>query len=382
MSDPFKPIDGAGAPPKKDREWTPFVPVPADAPPPPTRHPTLGQPTETHTYRSADGEINGYVLRFDHAGGKEFRPLTYCRHPGGVFREWRWTTWRKPRPLFNADKLHTRRAAPVLIVEGEKSCHAAERLAPGFVCITSPGGSKAAAQADWSPLKGQEVIIWPDADDPGQQYAAAVAKQCGAAGAMRVAVIEPPSGVPGGWDAADAVASGYDEAQAMRLIGAATKQERSRKAADEPDAGGGGRRRGRPPQRDQLMGYVEGIELWHDDANKAYATFPVGRHREHAPIRSPRFRHWLTLQYLEDHEAAPGKNAIEECLGAVEARAVARGKRYTAFIRMAEHNGRLFLDLCNHDWQAIECTKNGWAVVDQVPVKFVRRDGMLPLPIP
>src|SRR5262249_8248550 len=74
----------------------------------------------------------------DHAGGKEFRPLTYCRHPGGVFRDWRWTTWRKPRPLFNADKLQTRRAAPVLIVEGEKSCHAAERLAPGLVGITSP----------------------------------------------------------------------------------------------------------------------------------------------------------------------------------------------------------------------------------------------------
>jgi hypothetical protein len=344
-TDPFRPIGSTASTSKKDGEWTPIAPVPADAPPPPSRHPTLGKPTETYTYRSTSGEINGYVLRFDHAGGKEFRPLTYCRHPGGVFCDWRWTTWRKPRPLFNADKLQTRRAAPVLIVEGEKSCHAAERLAPGFVCVTSPGGSKAAAQADWSALNGREVVIWPDADDPGQQYAAAVAKLCGAAGATRVAAIEPPGGVPAGWDAADALASGYDEAQAMRLIGAATKQERPRKAADKPNAGDGGRRRGRPPQRDQLMGYVEGIEFWHDDADKAYATVPVGSHRENAPVRSARFRHWLTLQYLEDHEAAPGKNALEECLNAVEARAVARGKRYTAFIRMAEHNGRLFVDL-------------------------------------
>src|SRR5262252_7530886 len=142
MSDPFKPIDGAGAPPKKDREWMPFVPVPADAPPPPTRHPTLGRPTETYTYHAADGQVNGYVLRFDHGGGKEFRPLTFCRHPGGIFRDWRWTTWHKPRPLFNLDQLGKRPAAPVLIVEGEKTCRAAGRLVPGHVCITSPGGSK------------------------------------------------------------------------------------------------------------------------------------------------------------------------------------------------------------------------------------------------
>jgi len=199
-TDPFRPIGGGTNTSKKDGEWTPIIPVPDDAPPPPTRHPKLGQPTETYIYRAADGRVNGYVMRFDHAGGKEFRPLTYCRHPGGVFRDWRWTTWQKPRPLFNLDQLDKRRAAPVLIVEGEKACRAAERLAPGYVCVTSPGGSKAAAQADWTPLNGREVVIWPDNDDPGRRYAAAVAKHCGAAGALRVSVIEPPGGVPAGWD--------------------------------------------------------------------------------------------------------------------------------------------------------------------------------------
>src|SRR5712671_671073 len=153
-NDPFRPIGGAGTASKKDSEWTPLLPAPDDAPPPPALHPKLGQPAETYTYRAADGKVNGYVMRFNHAGGKEFRPLTFCRHPGGIFRDWRWTTWRKPRPLFGLDKLHTRRAALVLVVEGEKACQAAERLAPGYVCITSPGGSKAAAQADWTPLNG------------------------------------------------------------------------------------------------------------------------------------------------------------------------------------------------------------------------------------
>src|SRR5262249_44627613 len=87
-TDPFRPIGGGPSAPKKDGEWIPIVPVPEDAPPPPARHPKLGQPTDTYTYRAADGRVNGYVMRLDLAGGKEFRPLTYCQHPGGVFRDW------------------------------------------------------------------------------------------------------------------------------------------------------------------------------------------------------------------------------------------------------------------------------------------------------
>jgi putative DNA primase/helicase len=381
MSDPFRPIGGGANAPKKGGQWTPIVPVPNDAPPPPKRHPTLGEPTEIYPYFAADEKTNGFVWRFD---PKEFRPLSFCQHPGGVFRDWRWTTWRKPRPLFNLHQLAKRPAAPALITEGEKACSAAERLAPGYVCLTSPGGSKAAAQADWSPLSGREVVIWPDNDDPGRQYAAAVAKHCGAAGALRISIIEPPGGVPPGWDAADALAAGYDEGRTLRLIAkaSAARPERSERAADGAGESAQIRRRGRPPQRDELMSYIDGIELWHDPADKAYASFSVGKHREHAPIRSSRFRNWLTLQYLDDHEAGLGKNAIEECLNAVEARAVGQGKRYTAFVRVAEHNGRVFLDLCNDAWQAIECSKSGWTVIDDVPVKFIRREGMLSLPMP
>lgn len=378
-NDPFRPIGGgSGASPKKEDEWTPIVPVPADAQSMPTKHPRLGKPTEIYAYVTPNGEINGYVWRFDYASGKEFRPLTYCSHPGGVFRDWRWLTWRKPRPLFNLDKLARRADAPVLITEGEKACAAAERLVRGYVCVTSPGGSKAAAQADWAPLAGRQIVVWPDNDDPGQQYAAAVAKHCIAAGAMKVSIIEPPAGVPAGWDAADAAASGFTETQAQRLIAGARPVAAT--SATDQDSPRRARRR-RPSQRDELMRYLDVVELWHDDADRAFATFPVDRHREHATVRSARFRNWLTLQYLDDNETAPSKTALDEALNGTEALA-SRGKQYDAFFRVAEHEGRIYLDLCDDKWRAIECTKNGWAVVDQVPVKFIRREGMLPLPEP
>ena len=281
MSDPFHPIGGGvGASPKKEDEWAPIVPVPADAPPPPTRHPKLGEPTETYPYVAANGATNGYVWQFDYPTSKEFRPLTYCRHPGGVFRDWRWLTWRKPRPLFNLNTLAKRPAAPVLITEGEKACRAAEQLARGYVCITSPGGSKAAAQADWTPLAGRQVFVWPDNDNSGRQYAAAVAKHCVAAGAMRVSIVEPPAGVPVAWDAGDAVQSGFTEMQAQRLI-ATARPAASIKSETNQDSGPR-RSRHRRPQRDELLRYVDIVELWHDEADRTFATFPVEGHREHA----------------------------------------------------------------------------------------------------
>jgi putative DNA primase/helicase len=378
MSDPFKPLS------PKQKEWTPIVPVPADAPAPPTRHPTLGEPTEVHTYVATTGETNGFVWRFDQHGGKEFRPLTFCRHPGGYFRDWRWQTWLKPRPLFNLDRLHSRPTAPVLVVEGERSSRAAEQLAPGYVCVTSPGGSKAASQADWKPLAQRTVVIWPDNDEPGRRYAEAVARHAFAAGANNVSIMRPPKGVPATWDAHDALVSGYDEAQTLRLIAAATVVDQvigdsSRKNPGESEAHG--RRRGRPSQRDELIAYTETCEFWHDDANKAYATFPCAGHREHAPIQSKRFRNWLRRQYFDDRKSAPGNQAIDECLNTLEAIAAGR-QRYTAFIRVAEHQGCVYLDLCDEQWQAIECSKSGWIIVHDPPVKFVRRDGMLSLPIP
>lgn len=56
----------------------------------------------------------------------------------------------------------------VVVVEGEKCAAALAEI--GFVTTTSPGGSKSAQNADWSPLKGKEVAIWRDNDDDGKAY--------------------------------------------------------------------------------------------------------------------------------------------------------------------------------------------------------------------
>lgn len=65
----------------------------------------------------------------------------------------------------------------------------------------------------------------------------------------------------------------------------------------------------------------------------------------------------------------------------LEALARSGPKRQT-WIRVAEHEGALYLDLGDDSWRAVQITSDGWQIIDRPPVYFVRSAGMLPLPVP
>lgn len=118
-------------------------------------------------YRDGDGRLLGLVLRWDRPnGGKDIRPIS-LRDDG-----WHVGAMPEPRPLYRLPELL---ASPgrVYATEGEKAADAVASV--GLVATTSPGGAKAAAKADWSPLAGRDVVILPDNDTPGRAYAEAVA---------------------------------------------------------------------------------------------------------------------------------------------------------------------------------------------------------------
>jgi putative DNA primase/helicase len=134
-----------------------------------------------------------------------------CRFPGKAIRPlwwdgdaWRWKAPPAPRPLYGLDRLRARPDAGVLITEGEKAADAAAALFPSAVCITWPSGCKAIAKADWSPVAGRAVTLWPDADDVGRQAMAKLAPLLLQAGARQVRIVTPPPDAPEGWDLADA----------------------------------------------------------------------------------------------------------------------------------------------------------------------------------
>jgi putative DNA primase/helicase len=98
----------------------------------------------------------------------------------------------------------------VVICEGEKAADAAGRFLPGYVAVSWPGGAQSLAKADWSPLAGRTVLLWPDADAPGwqamQTIAAILADPAGLACTVRI--LDSNQMSPG-WDAADAESEGW-----------------------------------------------------------------------------------------------------------------------------------------------------------------------------
>lgn len=83
-------------------------------------------------------------------------------------------------------------------------------LFPDNIGVTSQGGSQAAGKADWTPLAGRDVLIWPDHDAPGAAYAEAVARLAQKAGAASVRVVDVPQDWPAGWDVADELPLGVN----------------------------------------------------------------------------------------------------------------------------------------------------------------------------
>ncbi len=300
--DPFRPLSkrrtAGGGPTKVDpASWSPVLPVPADAPAPPAAHYKLGAPTATWTYRDADGRVLGYVLRFDTAAGKESRPLSFCgRATGAATPEWRWRGFDVPRPLYGLDRLAAAPAdAPVVVTEGEKAADAAGALLPDHVAVTSPNGSKSAAKADWRPLAGRQVTVWPDADDAGRAYAAAVAEAV-APIAASVAIAAPPADVADGWDAYDARAEGWDRDKAAALLSVAVAVDRT--AGAQSSAGGKTEGGGSGRKATRVRGLVEladgpGVELWHSPDGEAWASLPHGDRLENCRIGEREFRRWL-----------------------------------------------------------------------------------------
>jgi putative DNA primase/helicase len=387
--DPFAPIGGPGAPiPAKGKAWTIVMPVPANAPTPPAEHFKLGKPSARWTYTDAGGAGLGYMLRFDTGHGeKEFRPLTLWRPSSGGNAQWRWESWPSNRPLYGLQGLAERPSAPVVICEGEKAADAAARLLPGFIAVCSPNGSKSAGKADWSPLRGRDAVIWPDADAAGIGYAGAAAKCAAAAGAKSVAVVSPPAGVAVGWDAADALATGWTAQRAAKLIADAPpyapkhgRNVLSGEDNDRVETGG----RDRPTQRDVLIGLADtwDLELWHDADRTAYATYGVNSHREHAPIRSRDFSLWIGNEFLEATGKVIGAQALQDCVRTFEARALSKGPLRESFTRVGRCGKKLYLDLCDPRWRAVEITADGWSVVEKPEAKLLRSAGMRALPEP
>src|SRR5215470_16608545 len=104
-------------------------------------------------------------------------------------------------------------------------------------------------------------------------------------------------------------------------------------------------------------------ELFHTPSGVAFADFITEGHRETWPIRSKRFRTWLRRCYYHATGSAPSAVAIRSALDLLEARAQFDGPERAVNMRVAEHAGRLYLDLADEHWRAVVVGPECWRVI-------------------
>jgi hypothetical protein len=148
-------------------------------------------------------------------------------------------------------------------------------------------------------------------------------------------------------------------------------------AEERGDTGGRG-----PTQADILIGLAQTAELFHAADGAGFADLDINGHRETWPIRAKGFRRWLARRFFEETGGAPSSEALQSALNVIEAKAHFDGPERQVHIRVGGLDGRLYLDLGDETWRAVEIDATGWRVIENPPVRFRRASGMKPMPIP
>ena len=136
--------------------------------------------------------------------------------------------------------------------------------------------------------------------------------------------------------------------------------------------------------RDALVRMVleSGCELFHDRSLNTFVTVPVNGHRETWRLRSEGFRRLVRYRWHQLTGKGIGSGVVCDACDTLDATAAFTEMELSVHTRIAHHETGIYVDLCDDQWRAIHISANGWEIVENSPVRFIRTKGMLPLPVP
>lgn len=330
----------------------------------------------TYDYKTSDGKLLFQCVRYEPKGFSQ-------RQPDGTGK-WIYNLKGVKRVLYRLPELLAADVSrSVFVCEGEKDVDLL--WSKGLVATTSPMGAGKWLTTYNEALEGREVIILPDNDASGFEHAEQVALSLqGTASAVKV--IKLP-GLPDKGDVSDWFNAGNDEQALCELADRAPLWKLPEVKAAEPK-----------PKAETQTQIVEGSSkrnfiidmvrehstLFHDIDYKTFASVRVNGHIETYPINSNLFRVWLSGMYYRRTAAAMQGETEKDVLRTIDAIARYEGEQHETFLRLASRDDKIYLDLSDKDWRIVEVTANGWRTIQaaDAPVKFIRRQAMLPMAEP
>jgi hypothetical protein len=139
-------------------------------------------------------------------------------------------------------------------------------------------------------------------------------------------------------------------------------------------------------QTNHLIALADEAELFHSPEGLSYADVFVGGHRETWLVASRStntgFGAWLRHRFFEATGGAPNPQSLSAALNTIAARARYAGPVHDVYVRIAGIDDKVYLDLADEEWRVIEIDSDGWRLMEEPPVRFLRRRGMKALPVP
>jgi hypothetical protein len=135
-----------------------------------------------------------------------------------------------------------------------------------------------------------------------------------------------------------------------------------------------------------LIGIAESeCDLWLSHEGDAWADIFIDGVRHSHPVRSAKFKRWLSGQLWLKHEMPSNSEAMQSALLVIESKAEYGGApKRQVFLRVGEHDGSIYIDVADERNRAIEVSAQGWRVIEstECPVRFYRGESQQPLPLP
>ncbi len=135
-------------------------------------------------------------------------------------------------------------------------------------------------------------------------------------------------------------------------------------------------------KHDILLRNLMEQELFVSPDRVPYITFQDGPVHKTLPIQSTDMKYYLENRLFQEYQSQASAKTWGETMDCLVARAKCRGVTIPVHKRVAEIDGKYYLDLCDDGFNTVETSSTGWSVSNRGDIKFRRGDGSLPLPIP
>lgn len=253
------------------------------------------------------------------------------------------------------------------------------------VCPFSLGLSLKPLMADLARLGVQRLQIALPADEKGAKATLAALSE---AAKCNIAAIARALPGPSGFTIAEMRDRCKDDADFARVLNTLSAASHEKLVALAPEPTPESAPEAAPGKPEKLLDIIEklpGMNLFHTEDNETYISLPRDTHQETHRVTGSDFGSYIRHVYQRETKHVVDGGTVDNVLAVLDGRARFDSPLDQIHTRSAEHNGRIYIDLCDEEWNCVEIgpdVPGDWRIIQNPPVKFRRAKGMEPLPKP